>query len=64
MNKKHYIVTFEGRLWVTVATNPKEAINQVITDFNVKGKWGDFKAYSIYSCTKEQRTVEFKVVDA
>lgn len=61
---KHYIVTHEGRLWLTITHNPKEAINQVIVDFKVDGDWHDFKARSVYSCTNENKVVEFKVVDA
>lgn len=61
---KHYIVTHEGNLWLTIAHNPKEAINQVIVDFQVDGDFREFKARSVYSCTNEQRTVQFKVVDA
>ena len=60
---KHYIVTYEDRLWLTLAHNPKEAINQIIVDFKVDGDWHDFKARSVWSCTNEARVVEFKVVD-
>ena len=41
---KHYIVTYEGRLWLSYAKNPKEAIFNVITDFKVDGDWHEFKA--------------------
>ena len=61
---KHYIVTHEGRLWLALAKNPKEAIFNVITDFKVDGDWHEFKARSVGSCTTEGRVVEFKVVDA
>lgn len=61
---KHYIVTFEDRLWLSYAHNPKEAINQVITQ-GVKGRWSDFKAQSVGSITNTiGKCVEFKVVDA
>ena len=60
---KHYIVTYEGRLWLTYAHNPKEAIQQVIAQ-GVDGKWNDFIARSVGSYTTESKTVEFKVVDA
>ena len=62
---KHYIVTFEGRLWLSFAHNPKEAINQIITRFQVDGDWHDFKARSVGSIVSENGNVtEFKIVDA
>lgn len=60
---KHYIVTYEGRLWLTFAGNPKDAIFNVIAQ-GVDGDWHDFKARSVGSCTAESKVVEFKVVDA
>lgn len=61
---KHYIVTFEGRLWLVYAQNPPEAIKQVMGQ-GVKGKWNDFKAMSVGSITNlKGKCVEFKVVDA
>lgn len=62
---KHYIVTFEGRLWLSYAHNPKEAINQVIIEHKVDGDWHDFKARSVGSIVNQMgKCVEFKVVDA
>ena len=59
---KHYIVTLEGRLWLTYAHNPKEAINQVIAE-GVDADWHDFTARSVGSYTAQSKTVEFKIVD-
>ena len=62
---KHYIVTYEGRLWLSFAKNPKEAINQIIVRFGINGDWHDFKARSVGSIVAENGNVtEFKVVDA
>ena len=60
---KHYIVTYEDRLWLTFAHNPKEAIFNVIGQ-GVDGNWNDFNARSVGSYTAQSKTVEFKVVDA
>jgi hypothetical protein len=61
---KHYIVTYEDRLWLSFAHNPKEAIQQVIAQ-GVEGNWNDFKAQSVGSITNTiGKCVEFKVVDA
>lgn len=60
---KHYIVTYEDKLWLTFAHNPKEAIFNVIGQ-GVDGDWHDFSARSVGSYTSESKTVEFKVVDA
>lgn len=61
---KHYIVTYEGRLWLSYAKNPKEAIFQIIAQ-GVDGDWHDFKARSVGSIVAEKgNVVEFKVVDA
>lgn len=60
---KHYIVTLEGRLWLSYAKNPKEAIFNVIAE-GVDADWHEFKARSVGSYTAECKTIEFKVVDA
>lgn len=60
---KHYIVTYEGRLWLSYAHNPKEAIFNVIAE-GVDGDWHDFTARSVGSYTAESKTIEFKVVNA
>ena len=61
---KHYIVTYEGRLWLSYAKNPKEAIFQIIAQ-GVDGDWHDFSARSVGSIVAEKgNVVEFKVVDA
>lgn len=62
---KHYIVTYEDRLWLSYAHNPKEAIFQVITEHKVDGDWHDFVARSVGSIVNQMgKCVEFKVVDA
>ena len=62
--KKHYIVTYEDRLWLSYAHNPKEAIFQIIAQ-GVDGDWHDFTARSVGSIVAEKgNVVEFKVVDA
>lgn len=61
---KHYIVTYEDRLWLSYAHNPKEAILQIIAQ-GVDGDWHDFYARSVGSIVAEKgNVVEFKVVDA
>lgn len=61
---KHYIVTYEGRLWLSYAHNPKEAIFKIIAQ-GVDGNWHDFVARSVGSIVAEKgNVVEFKVVDA
>lgn len=60
---KHYIVTYEGRLWLSYAKNPKDAINQVIA-MGVDGDWHNFKARSVGSLTNEfGLTMEFRVAE-
>lgn len=60
---KHYIVTYEGRLWLSYAKNPKEAIFQIIAQ-GVDGDWHDFHARSVGSIVAEKgNVVEFKMVD-
>ncbi len=60
---KHYLVTYEGRLWLSYAHNPKEAINQVIAQ-GVDGNFKDFKARSVGSLVNEfGRTMEFKLIE-
>lgn len=60
---KHYIVTYEGRLWLSYAKNPKEAIFQIIAQ-GVDGDWHDFNARSVGSIVAEKgNVVEFKVED-
>lgn len=62
---KHYIVTYEDRLWLSYAHNPKEAIFQVITEHKVDDDWHDFIARSVGSIVNQMgKCVEFKVVDA
>ena len=62
---KHYIVTYQGRLWLVFAKNPPEAINKVIAQFNIKGKWKDFTAATVKKITEEVgEVVEFQVADA
>ena len=62
---KHYIVTYQGRLWLVFAKNPPEAIKKVIAQFNIKGKWNDFTAATVKKITEEVgEVVEFQVVDA
>lgn len=60
---KHYIVTYEDRLWLSYAKNPKEAINQIIIQ-GVDGDFRDFTARSVGSIVAQNGLVtEFKVVD-
>lgn len=62
---KHYIVTYQGRLWLVFAKNPPEAIKKVIAQFNIKGKWNDFTAATVKKITEEVgEVVEFQVADA
>lgn len=62
---KHYIVTYQGRLWLVFAKNPPEAIKKVIAKFNIKGKWNDFTAATVKKITEEVgEVVEFQVADA
>lgn len=62
---KHYIVTYQGRLWLVFAKNPPEAIKKVIAQFNIKGAWKDFTATTVKRITEEVgEVVEFQVVDA
>lgn len=62
---KHYIVTYQGRLWLVFAKNPPEAIKKVIAQFNIKGAWKDFTAATAKKITEEVgEVVEFQVVDA
>ena len=66
---KHYLVTYEGRLWLSYAHNPKEAINQVILT-GVDGDFHDFKARSVgslvneFGVTHEIRLIEYNHKDA
>ena len=61
---KHYIVTYQDRLWLVYAQNPPEAIKKVIAQ-GVKGKWNDFKAMTVGQISKTVGDcVEFKVGDA
>lgn len=61
---KHYLVTYEGRLWLSYAHNPKEAINKVIA-MGVDGDFHDFRARSVgslvneFGMTHEIRLVEY-----
>ena len=62
-NMKHYIVTLDGRLWLSYAHNPKEAINQVIAE-GVDGAFKDFKARSVGSLVAEfGRCMEFQIAE-
>ena len=62
---KHYIVTYQNRLWLVFAKNPPEAIKKVIAQFNIKGKWNDFTAATVKKITEEVgEVVEFQVADA
>lgn len=62
---KHYIVTYEDRLWLVYAQNPPEAIKKVIAQFNIKGAWKDFTAATVKKITEEVgEVVEFQVADA
>lgn len=62
---KHYIVTYQGRLWLVFAKNPPEAIKKVIAQFNIKGRWNDFTAATVKKITEEVgEVVEFQVADA
>lgn len=62
---KHYIVTYEDRLWLSYAHNPKEAINQVIA-MGVEGEFKKFIARSVgslvnqYGKVMEMRLVEYE----
>lgn len=62
---KHYIVTYEDRLWLSYAHNPKEAINQVIA-MGVEGDFKKFIARSVgslvnqYGKVMEMRLVEYE----
>ena len=61
---KHYIVTYEGRLWLSYAHNPKEAIFNVIAE-GVDGDWHDFTARSVGSLVNQfGKVMEFQVADA
>ena len=61
---KHYIVTYEGRLWLTYAHNPKEAIQQVIA-MGVDGAFKDFIARSVGSLVNQfGNCMEFQIADA
>ena len=60
---KHYIITLEGRLWLSYANNPKEAINQVIS-MGVDGAFKDFKARSVGSLVNEfGKCMEFQIAE-
>ncbi len=62
---KHYIVTYQDRLWLSYAKNPAEAIKKVIAQFNIKGAWKDFTAATVKKITEEVgEVVEFQVADA
>ena len=62
---KHYIVTYQVRLWLVFAKNPPEAIKKVIAQFNIKGRWNDFTAATVKKITEEVgEVVEFQVADA
>ena len=61
---KHYIVTYEDRLWLSYAHNPKEAINQVIA-MGVEGEFKKFIARSVGSLVNQfGKVMEFQVADA
>lgn len=61
---KHYIVTYEDRLWLSYAHNPKEAINQVIA-MGVDGDFKDFVARSVGSLVNQfGKVMQFQVADA
>lgn len=61
---KHYIVTYEGRLWLSYAHNPKEAINQVIA-MGVEGEFKKFIARSVGSLVNQfGKVMQFQVADA
>lgn len=61
---KHYIVTYEDRLWLSYALTPKHAILQIIEQ-GVDGDFRDFTARSVGSIVAQNgRVTEFKVVDA
>lgn len=61
--KKHYIVTFEDKLFLSYAENPKVAIWQIIERFEYdKGLFKKFKARSVGSIVAEMgKCCEFKV---
>ncbi len=62
---KHYIVTYEDRLWLVFAKDTPEAIKKVIAQFNVKGAWRGFSAATVKKITEEVgEVVEFQVRDA
>lgn len=63
--KKHYIVTFEDKLFLSYAENPKVAIWQIIERFEYdKGLFKKFKARSVGSIVAEYGNVaQFKVVE-
>lgn len=61
---KHYIVTYEDRLWLSYAHNPKEAINQVIA-MGVDGDFKNFVARSVGSLVNQfGKVMQFQVADA
>ena len=59
---KHYIVTYEDRLWLSYAHNPKEAIFNVIAE-GVDGDWHDFTARSVGSYTVRQLNLRWLDAD-
>ena len=61
---KHYIVTYEGRLWLSYAPNPKDAINQIIA-MGVDGDFKKFIARSVGSLVNQfGKVMEFQIADA
>lgn len=61
---KHYIVTYEDKLWLSYAHNPKEAINQVIA-MGVDGDFKNFVARSVGSLVNQfGKVMQFQVADA
>ena len=61
---KHYIVTYEDRLWLSYAPNPKEAINQIIA-MGVDGDFKKFVARSVGSLVNQfGKVMQFQVADA
>lgn len=60
---KHYIVTYEDRLWLSYAHNPKEAINQVIA-MGVDGDFKKFVARSVGSLVNQYgKVMEFQITE-
>lgn len=60
---KHYIVTYEDRLWLSYASNPKEAINQIIA-MGVDGDFKKFIARSVGSLVSQfGKVMEMRLVE-